>query len=386
MNFIFLSPHFPPNYYPFCVHLQRLGANVLGIADTQYEHLRPELQKALTEYYRVDDMHNYDQLLRAIGYFTHRYGKIDGLDSQNEYWLEIEAQLRTDFNIIGLKSEEMGAIKRKSKMKKIYQKAGISVARGWIVRTQRDAQSLISETGFPVVAKPDIGVGAAKTYKITNQLELDQFFIEKTPVDYFMEEFIQGDIVSFDGLVDYDGKIVFSTAHLYSSGVMEAVNLDEDIYYYSYREIPPDLNSVGRRTVKAFKLRGRFFHFEYFRTKEDGLIALEVNMRPPGGLTTDMFNYANNIDIYSIWAELIVNGLVKVPSERPFHVAYVGRKKSRQYKYSHKEVLSTCGDFMCHHEPIEGVFAAAIGNYGYILRSINLEDVLRLAEYIQEVS
>jgi len=34
MNFVYLSPHFPPNYYFFCVHLRRLGANVLGLADT----------------------------------------------------------------------------------------------------------------------------------------------------------------------------------------------------------------------------------------------------------------------------------------------------------------------------------------------------------------
>ena len=28
-------------------------------------------------------------------------------------------------------------------------------------------------------------------------------------------------------------------------------------------------------------------------------------MRPPGGLTTDMFNYACDIDIYNAWASII---------------------------------------------------------------------------------
>ena len=271
-------------------------------------------------------------------------------------------------------------------MKKIYQEAGIEVARGQIVRSHKDAHSLISEIGFPVVAKPDIGVGAVKTYKIGDKTELDRFFLEKSSVDYFMEEFIQGRIVSFDGLVDHDGNLIFSTAHCYSSGVMEAVNLDSDIYYYSYRKIPEDLYSVGCQTLKAFNVRGRFFHFEFFRTVDEKLIALEVNMRPPGGLTTDMFNYANDIDIYSIWADLVVNGSATVSSERPYHVAYVGRKSSRQYKHTHDAVLSECGDHLCHHEPIEGVFASAIGNYGYILRSSELDDVLRFAEYIQKVS
>jgi len=67
MNFIYLSPHFPPNYYLFSANLHQLGVIVLGLADEPYELLRPELKASLTEYYRVNDMHNYDEMLRALG-------------------------------------------------------------------------------------------------------------------------------------------------------------------------------------------------------------------------------------------------------------------------------------------------------------------------------
>ena len=90
MNFVYLSPHFPPNYYRFCVHLRSLGANVLGLADEPYHLLYPGLKDALTEYYWVNDLHNYDDLVRGLGYFTHGYGKIDRIDSHNEYWLETQ--------------------------------------------------------------------------------------------------------------------------------------------------------------------------------------------------------------------------------------------------------------------------------------------------------
>ena len=55
-------------------------------------------------------MHNYDELLRACGYFTHRYGKIDRLDSHTEYWMETEARLRTDFNVPGPRIKRDGAV------------------------------------------------------------------------------------------------------------------------------------------------------------------------------------------------------------------------------------------------------------------------------------
>ena len=71
-------------------------------------------------------MENYDEMLRAMGFFTFKYGKIDWVESNNEYWLEQDARLRTDFNITtGIKSAEIEKFKRKSVMKTYYQKAGI---------------------------------------------------------------------------------------------------------------------------------------------------------------------------------------------------------------------------------------------------------------------
>jgi len=386
MNFVYLSPHFPPNYFRFCVHLRSLGANVLGLADEPYDLLNPDLRNALTEYYWINDLHNYDELLRALGYFTHKYGKIDRIDSHNEYWLETEAQLRTDFNIPGPESDDIVIVKRKSLMKQTYIKAGVPVARGKVVQSLGEAKRLIKSTGYPVVAKPDIGVGAAKTYKIHSQSELENFFEVKPPVDYIMEEFVNGVICSFDGLADRDGNPVFYTAHQYSQGIMETVNQDMDVYYYSLREIPPDLEDAGRRVLKAFNVQERFFHFEFFRDDEDRIVALEVNMRPPGGMTTDMFNYANDIDIYREWAHVIIHNRFTSEYSRKYHCAYIGRKMNRPYRHSHEQVIASLGEKVVHHENVSGIFSAALGNYGYLVRSPDMEEIYKMADYIQAVN
>lgn len=383
MNFVYLSPHFPPNYFAFCVHLHNLGVNVLGLADEPYDQLRPELKHALREYYRVNEMNHYDELLRALGYFTHRYGKIDRINSLNEYWLETEAALRTDFNIPGLKMDEIARVKRKSLMKKVFIQAGVRAAHGRVAHTLAQARRLVEETGFPIVAKPDIGVGAAKTYKINGLEELKQFFEIKPPIDYILEEFIDGGICSFDGLTDRDGKLVFYTAHEYSAGIMEAVNDDLNVYYYSLRKIPTDLEEAGRKALKAYNVRERFFHFEFFRTTKDKqIVALEVNMRPPGGMTTDMFNFANDIDIYREWAHVIVHNRFTADYSRKYHAAYVGRKNNRHYAHSHESVLAEFEGQIEHHAEISGIFSAALGDYGYLLRSPDLNEIHQMAEYI----
>lgn len=383
MNFVFLSPHYPPNYINFSIQLKRMGGNVLGLADETYHNLPNPLHWALTEYYRVDSLSNYDQLLRALGYFTHRYGKIDRLDSLNEFWLQTEAQLRTDFNIPGIKNDDIMKIKRKSEMKKVFRKAGIAVAAGVRVRNDEEVRSFAAQVGYPLVAKPDIGVGATATYKIHNQVELD-IFLQKKLHDYILEEFIDGEICTFDGLTDKDGEIVFYTSHIYQRGVMETVNERSDIYYYSLREIPPDLELAGRKTAKAFDVRERFFHFEFFRKPDDTLVALEVNIRPPGGLTTDMMNFANDFDIYREWANVLINNRFEPIYSRPYHVCYISRRNRFDYTYSHEEVMERFGEMIPMHQPILGAWSVALGDYGYLIRSPELEEVLEAANAIQE--
>lgn len=385
MNYIYLSPHFPRNHYNFCVALRKFGVNVLGLAEEQFDLLRPELQHALTEYYRVEDLHNYDQLVKALGYFTFKYGKINGIDSNNEYWLETEAKLRTDFNINGFKLDTLDAIKCKSGMKKVFQSAEVPCARGRIVHNIKDAKNFIEEVGYPVVAKPDKGVGAANTFKIHNEDELKSFFKTKPNVDYIMEEFLKGDICSFDGLTDHDGNLVFFTSHQYDKGVMEAVNEDHHIYYYSYRNVPKDIEEYGRKILKAFNVKGRFFHFEFFRLHENSrIVVMEVNMRPPGGFTTDMFNWACDIDIYQEWANVIVNNKFDIEYTRRYHVCYISRKYSRKYEHSHNEILTKLGEMIIMHTEMEPVLSQAMGNYAYIVRAKELKPIIEAVDFIHK--
>jgi hypothetical protein len=358
---------------------------VLGIADEPYELLHPDLRAALTEYYRVSNLHNYDEVLRAIGYFTHRYGKIQRIDSLNEYWLETEAHLRTDFNVEGPKIADLPRMKRKSEMKRLFTRAQVEVARGILVDSPARARAFVASVGYPVVAKPDIGVGANHTFKIVNDAELEAFLMSK-PEGYLIEEYVHGVIQTFDGLTDRHGEPVFFTSMQYSNGVMEIVINDDDIFYITERNIPPDIEQAGRRILALFDVRERFFHFEFFRTPEGRLVALEVNLRPPGGLTIDMFNYASNIDLYDAWAHVALHQPWYAPAERPYHVCYAGRKPLRPYALTHAEIMARFGDRIVHHQPMPDLFHRAMGAYAYLIRSPDRQEALEIAQQIQRLN
>jgi len=385
LNVVFLSPHFPPSWWRFVRGLADVGATTLGIADQNWETLRPELRDALDDYYRVDDLANYDQLTRAMGFFIHRHGRVGRVDSLNEHWLETEARLRTDFNVPGINKNTIGAIKRKSLMKSRFLGAGLAAARGKVCKTPAQLKRFVADVGLPVVAKPDVGVGAAKTYKLESNADIERYLIEKPAVDYIVEEFVRGELITYDGLTGRSGEILFDSTFTYSTGVMEAVNQNLDLYYHIGRTIPADVQECGRAMARAFDLRERPFHFEIFRTDDGRLIPLEVNMRPPGGWTVDMFNYANDFDLYREWANVVVNGRFDATVTRRYHVVYASRRDGRNYVMSHDDVMREFSDLIVQQARMDAVIAVAMGDQGYVMRHAEAEPLIDAAKRIQEV-
>ena len=240
MNFIFVSPHFPKTYWNFCDRLHRNGVNVLGIGDAPFEEIPPELKQCLTEYYRVGDLGSYDEMVRAVGYFTFHYGKIDWLESNNEYWLEMDAQLRTDFNITtGAQNDFIARIKFKSRMKEGYRAAGVPVARHHMVTTLDAARAFIREVGYPVIVKPDNGCGAEATYKLKDETDLRAFYAAPPAVPYIMEEYISGTIVSFDGVADSHCVPLFYTSNVFPTPLLDIVSQKGDLAYWTQKKVPP---------------------------------------------------------------------------------------------------------------------------------------------------
>ena len=378
MNFVYISPQFPKTNWEFCDRLKKNGVNVLGIADIEYDQLDEKLKNALTEYYKVSSLENYDDVLKAIGFFTHKYGKIDWIESNNEYWLANDARLRTDFNVVtGIKSDKINNIKEKSKMKKFYKKAEIPTAAYSLVTTLVKAKKFIKEVGYPVITKPDNGVGASDTHKIQNEEELKAFFETKNKdIKYIMEQFVDGDLVSYDAIINSKGEPVFETG-IFEPTIMDIVNEGLDVFYYVEKEMLEKLLEAGRKTVKAFGVKSRFIHLEFFKLKNDveGLgkkgdyIGLETNMRPAGGYTPDMYNYANNTDVYQIWADMVAfdeirNANLNDDLEKNYCI-YVSRRDNHNYVHSHDEIKQKYGQSIVMDERMPDIFSRAMGNYMY---------------------
>ncbi|MCD7776596.1 MAG: carbamoylphosphate synthase large subunit [Firmicutes bacterium] len=394
MNFVFISPNFPRTYWNFCDRLKNNGANVLGVGDCPYDELDENLKRSLSEYYKVSSLENYDEVFRAVAFFSFKYGKIDWVESNNEYWLEQDARLRTDFNITtGNKSDDIGKFKSKSAMKAFYREAGVPSARNHRIEGREDALLFAHEVSYPVIVKPDVGVGAADTYKLSSDEDLDWFFSVKPPVKYVIEDFIEGDIYSYDAITNEKCEPLFESSTVFPPSIADIVNNGYDLSYYVTDKVPKKLRELGRATLKSFGVRSRFVHFEFFRLTKPhkGLgdtgdfVGLEVNMRPAGGYTPDMMNFAHSTDVYAIWADSVAYGERRTEAaEDDCFCVYSSRRDGIRYVHSHEDVIDRYGEHIVMCERMPDALSDAMGNQMYTAKCRTLDETKEFIRFVSE--
>ena len=261
--------------------------------------------------------------------------------------------------------------------------------------------------GYPLIGKPDVGVGAGGTHKIHNEEELQHFLsIGETIDKYVVEEFITGDICSYDAIIDSHSNPIFESMTVWPPSIMDIVNKRLDLSYYVTPEMPEPLALLGRRTVKAFHVKSRFVHLEFFRldTEREGLgmkgdfVALEVNMRPAGGYTPDMINYAHSTDVYRIWADMIAfdksklassyqhdaGNALSIPWKNEYYCAFASRRDIYQYAHTDDEVRETYQRELMMCERMPEILSGAMGQQMFTVRLHSLDEVQEFVNFVHQ--
>ena len=393
-NFVFISPHFPETYYRFVVALKNNGFRVLGVADAPYEELPQPLKENLTEYYRCYNMENFEEEVNALRYFENKYGHIDYLESNNEYWLERDARLRDIFHIdTGVGYEQIQMYQHKSLMKEGYKKAGAKTAAYILIDTFENALTFAKKVGYPIFIKPDYGVGAEGDFKIKNEQDLQHFFEVKNPnVTYICEQYITGNIISFDGVADSHSNVVFCSTNCFPPSVADVVAEHKDFFYYTLPEVPKDLLTLGKKVVKAFNVQKRFFHMEFFRLTKDApcvgkvgdVVPLETNMRPAGGYTPDLINFANSVNCYQIWADVMAFDENRQDlNMKHYYAACASRRDEHRYLHSDEDILNKYQGKLCVHGRYPKVLSGAMGDRYFMSKFENMDEVNEYREYCE---
>ena len=180
---------------------------------------------------------------------------------------------------------------------------------------------------------------------------------------------------------------------VFPPSIMDIVNENLEVSYYVNKEVPKNVYEVGSKVIKAFGIKSRYFHLEFFKLRNDkhglgkagDIVALEVNMRPPGGFTPDMINFGQSVDTYQIYADMICyDKIVNVNLDHPkYYCFYYGRRDRFKYKYTFEDIKKVY-PFIQMHGRMSDVLSGAMGNEFFIARFEFLEDLEKFKAMVSE--
>jgi len=322
MNIIFIEPSFPYNQREFVRGLHQAGATVIGIGERPQDHLADDVKGWLSHYVQVKSVVHEPSLLRAVQQVQARV-YVDRLEATVEAHIMAAAKVREAAGIPGTSVRTAYLCRDKPAMKEVLREAGIPCAQSTRASDPEEAREFAAQVGYPLIIKPPAGAGASGTWKVRDGNELERVIWECGLADgteVAVEEFIEGHEGYLDTLT-INGEVVHEFITHYFPNVLVAMRerwispqmiTTNRIEEPGYREV----RKMARDVIRVLDIGTSATHMEWFFGPK-GLKFSEIGCRPPGVGQWDVYNTANDFDLYLEWASALTHGRPqRAPSRR----------------------------------------------------------------------
>jgi hypothetical protein len=342
MHVLLVEPAFPRNQREFVRALRAVGAKVTGIGERPLEVLDHELKEWLYKYERVASVTNEGALRAAVERAQAREW-VDRLEATVEAHILPTARVREACGIPGTSVRTAFLCRDKPAMKEALRAAGVPCAQSIGTSSAAEAREFARQIGYPLILKPRDSAGAAGTHRVANAGELEgalqaSGLAEGRPTA--VEEFVEGHEGFYDTLA-IDGRVVHEFVSHYYPNVLEAMRarwISPQVVTTNRvtRETYGEVMDMGARVIQALGIGTSATHMEWFFGPK-GLKFSEIGCRPPGVRVWDLYNVANDMDLYVEWAKAVVHGGTDVRASRRFAAGMIALRPERDGRISHAE-------------------------------------------------
>ncbi|MGW1071454.1 ATP-grasp domain-containing protein [Streptomyces sp. NPDC002537] len=266
----------------------------------------------------VPDFGDVEGVLELVDAIVRDEGPFDHVIGFSEMLLDLAAVLRERYGIQGAGVEETARFRDKSVMKERVARAGLRVPRWASCRTEEQTLAAAEEFGYPVIVKPVRGASSQGVRQIASAEELRALCAERSLDDLEIEEFVQGDILHVDGVLDAEGKPLFLCTSRYTSSCLdyEALGAPLGSVFQTDPEVRDRCEDFAVSCLAALGLRSSAFHLELFDTGEE-LVFLEVGARVPGADVSYVINDVHGVNLWRLWTDVLLGRPVDLPVPDP---------------------------------------------------------------------
>lgn len=262
----------------------------------------------------VEDFDDLDGVLRLLDDIVRDEGPFDHVIGFSELLLDLAAVVRERYGIPGATREETARFRDKTVMKETLAGAGVRVPRWAPCRSTEQVLMDAEEFGYPLIVKPVRGASSQGVREIASAEELRAFCTERSLHEYEIEEFVRGEILHVDGVLDQSGKPLFLCTSRYVSTCLEFELLGEPLgsVFQTDPAVRARCEDFALRCLTALGLRNSAFHLELFDTGEE-LVFLEVGARVPGADVPYVIHDVHGVNLFRLWVDVALGRPVVPP-------------------------------------------------------------------------
>jgi hypothetical protein len=396
MHVVFVEPRFPGNQKLFVKALAEVGATVTAIGEGSKDSLDDELKHWLTHYQEVGNVTSESQVLDALRFIQSK-AHVDRIEATIEAHIMPIAKVREAAGIPGTSVRTAFLCRDKPAMKEVLRAGGIPCAQSTGASTVAEVKAFAEQVGFPLILKPRDGAGASGATRVDSMADIDNAmgsFGQGRSIA--VEEFIEGHEGFYDTLT-LDGKIVHDFVSHYYPNVLEAMrtrwispqfvatNRLDAVDAYA------ELKVMGQKVVELLGIETSATHMEWFFGPK-GLKFSEIGCRPPGVRAWDLYNVANDMDLYREWAMLICHHKPSQQPSRRLAAGIIALRPDHDGHIAGYEGLDTVGNafsgnFIDVHlptvgTPTQGVAAGYMANAWIRMKHDNYDELRRMLDIV----
>ncbi len=261
---------------------------------------------AVPNVYALEDFADTGALLALAERVVRGDGPFDRVLAFSEYLLDGAALLRARFGIPGPRPEYVDRFRDKLVMKRMLAAARVRTPRWFACTSLPQVRAAAQVLGYPLILKPVRGASSKGVRKIGSLAELEEACRGLVLREHELEEFVAGDLLHVDGVVDAGGRCVFSCVSRYIAPVLE---FESGAPLGSVIQTDPDVvercRAFALRVLAALDLRASAFHIELFESGGE-LVFLEIGARVPGADVSYVVNDVCGVNLFQLWVDVVL--------------------------------------------------------------------------------
>jgi len=314
-----VAPLFLENTNRYVAAFAALDGVTLSVISQDPERaIPPALRPRIAGHFQVRDVGDGQELARALRGLQQGVGPIDRLTGVLEQLQLPMAEARELAGIPGMLPEVARRFRDKDVMKDVLRQHGVPVAASQLVTSMAELVQFIEAVGFPIIVKPQAGLGSRGTHRIEYKGDLDALVrlgMEPTVANPLQaEQFIRAREFTCE-TVTIHGKPVWRSGTRYFPTPLEVLETPWMQYCVLLpREVESpwtEFASVNGAALDALfgderEVAGTALtHMEWFLADGGKMYVSEVGARPPGVHIMPLMGLTHGIDMVQAWAELI---------------------------------------------------------------------------------